>query len=57
MQRSKDGVWLIERRKTDARGYRERTTFTGARRNIPGGWRIVRYMGAAMGTHDGAGLC
>lgn len=55
--RTRDTAWLMERRNPDARGYRERSTFIGAPRNKPAGWRVVRCLGPAMGTRDGAGLC
>lgn len=57
MTRLRDLAWVIERRRPDARGYRERSTYVGVPKDKPKGWRIVRALGQAMGTPDGAGLC
>ncbi len=52
----KDLAWQIERPNRE-RGGMERSSFIGSARNKPKGWRFVRYLGSAMGTPDGAGLC
>ena len=46
-----DQVWLIER--TNRHGQRERIQFLGRARHKPKGWRIVRYLGPAMGAEAG----
>lgn len=51
----KDFVYLIERRKPDRNGRRERVQYTGPLRLRPKGWRVVRCLGYAM-DGDGSGL-
>jgi hypothetical protein len=44
-------VWLIE--STNRHGQRERIQFLGRARDKPKGWRIIRYLGPAMGSEAG----
>lgn len=46
-----DQVWLIE--STNRHGQRERIQFLGRARDKPKGWRIIRYLGPAMGSDGG----
>lgn len=41
----KNEAWLIEKTRSNRMGFTERIVFTGAKTNVPKGWRVIRYEG------------